>query len=143
MFRFCLSEAADPMGRGWGQKGRRSTQKGTCPSEKGVTGQGLMQSEGQKGSNLSVHQEPATAADLLAALRGRGFRLEGREGHRQLVVTPGSAMSEADRAAVRTHKEALLDLLWREEGEREWLEWARPGFGKAGRRRAPNRRRGA
>jgi hypothetical protein len=56
------------------------------------------------------------AADLLNALEARGFAVVAT-GER-LDVSPAGALSDEDRAAIRAHKPALLDLLARQEQKR-------------------------
>jgi hypothetical protein len=57
------------------------------------------------------------ASILLAGLRRRGFRLDAcaREQSWVLGVEPASALTDADRAHIGTHREALLDLLYAEQ----------------------------
>jgi hypothetical protein len=63
--------------------------------------------------------DTGTAADLLARLRARQLTVELRTpadpaAPLRLVVTPGSALTDEDKAALKEHREALLDLLWAE-----------------------------
>jgi hypothetical protein len=58
----------------------------------------------------------STAADLLGALEARGF-VVAAVGER-LDVSPASALSDEDRAGIRAHKPALLDLLARQGQKR-------------------------
>lgn len=50
-----------------------------------------------------------TAAGLLADLEARGARVTERAG--ALTVSPAVVLQDADRAALRAHKAAVLDLL--------------------------------
>ena len=50
-----------------------------------------------------------TPLDVLAWLTGGGFTVTEREG--RLWVSPGSLLSEDDRALVREHRDALLAYL--------------------------------
>ena len=50
-----------------------------------------------------------TAADLLRHVRGAGFTLDVADG--KLLVTPASLLTDDLRAALRTHKGGLLELL--------------------------------
>jgi hypothetical protein len=52
--------------------------------------------------------------DFLTTLRGRGFTIRIREDG-LLGVTPAERLTPADIAALKEHKEALLDLLWHEQ----------------------------
>jgi hypothetical protein len=63
--------------------------------------------------------DTGTAAALLDALRARGLTVElctpdDPAAPLRLVVTPGSALTDEDKAGLKTHREALLDLLWAE-----------------------------
>lgn len=49
------------------------------------------------------------ADDLVAGLRQRGFQVRLREG--KLAITPGSWLTDADRAALTSHRRAVVDLL--------------------------------
>src|SRR5690349_5694150 len=62
-----------------------------------------------------------SATDLLAALRARGLRLEclpARPDHSahawRLVVSPAGKLTAAEKEALSAHREAVLDLLYRE-----------------------------
>ena len=60
------------------------------------------------------------ARPLLDSLRERGLTVELRRpddpaAKLRLIVGPGSALTDADRAALKEHKDALLDLLWEEQ----------------------------
>src|SRR6476620_3622509 len=52
---------------------------------------------------------------LLSGLRRRGFVLSPGPDWRTLFAEPFSQLTEAHRAALREHKETILDLLWHEE----------------------------
>lgn len=56
------------------------------------------------------------ATDLLAGLRARGLSVVAVAN--RLDVSPASALTEEDRAAIRAHKPALLDLLAARQGEK-------------------------
>jgi TubC N-terminal docking domain len=51
-----------------------------------------------------------TPADLLAELQEAGFKLAANSGG-SLSISPGSALSDSQRAAIRQNKDALLALL--------------------------------
>ena len=49
-----------------------------------------------------------TAADLLAGLRSRGFQVRLAEG--KLFVSPGSRLTDPDRAALALYREAIINI---------------------------------
>src|SRR5687768_6392381 len=57
---------------------------------------------------------PPAPAALLGALRAQGFVLTAAGGGQTLRVSPASELPDARRAAIRTHKAGLLELLHRE-----------------------------
>lgn len=66
-----------------------------------------------------VRDTGTPAALFLADLRSRGLTIELRTpddpaAPLRLVVTPGSALTEVDKIALKEHREALLDALWAE-----------------------------
>jgi hypothetical protein len=50
-----------------------------------------------------------SAVELLANLHSRGFQLRTKDG--KLLVSPLSQLSESDRQSLRTHRDALLDMV--------------------------------
>jgi hypothetical protein len=58
-----------------------------------------------------------TAAELLENLRNRAFQID--TANNKLLVTPGSRLTDSDRAAIRIHVTEMVLLL---EDEREWFE---------------------
>jgi hypothetical protein len=57
---------------------------------------------------------PPDPAAVLGALRAQGFVLTAAGGGQTLRVSPASDLSDARRAAIRTHRAGLLELLRRE-----------------------------
>ncbi len=55
---------------------------------------------------------PNVSKILLTGLRRRGFILTPGPDWRSLFLEPFSLLTEADRTALREHREAVLDLLW-------------------------------
>lgn len=64
-------------------------------------------------SSLST---PSSLAGLLADLRRRGITLSRADGA-GIRITPASRLTDADRAAIRAHREGLLDLLQAEQAD--------------------------
>ena len=68
---------------------------------------------------MDTQRHSTVVKGFLQSLKGKGVAVTTR--HREdysrpvrLVVTPGSALTEADRKGLKEHREALLDLLHEE-----------------------------